>query len=101
MPVLLIESNNRVIRVREEEDGCVFFFDNLYVEGDMLTYKILQLISEGQTIGEVVETLLQRYDIDRETVLNDLIQMFKKFEPCGIFQEFVAELITLKEAAAS
>jgi hypothetical protein len=87
--LIVLRQNNRTLRVRKEDFGCVIFdSDNIYVEGNETVYEILRQISMGKQYDEIVTYICSEYGMHREMVESDIREFFSDANMLGWFTDY-------------
>lgn len=55
------------------QDGIIFFMNS--ISKDFLKY-----CNEHRSINEIVEILLEEYDIDKDTLIDDIIELIREMQ---------------------
>ena len=68
--------------VRDVSDGAILLHlkDGIYFGLDPVGFDIWKLLSEGHSCDAVAELLLSEYDIEREQLIGDVIELVQELE---------------------
>ena len=73
-------SSNQVSSKLGEEAVVLNFENGVYYGLNEVSARIMELISESPTVGEIHQTLLKEYEVDAETCRKDLIDLLQQLE---------------------
>ncbi len=91
MRLFSVKTGDRILRVRKEEFGCAILDRDTYVEGNETVYKVLEYLSQGKTLEEVIRALAQEEQVPVEEVREDVLSLMKMFNEMGWFCELTGE----------
>lgn len=85
MKVFEIETNGHLLRIRKERFGCAIFSGNTQIDGNEITFQVLQILFEVKDINKLIERLAKEFQVDRAELIADLKDLFAVFQPLGWF----------------
>lgn len=83
---MCIVDKGHTYRIRKEETGCSIFGPGVFVEGDDILYDILRTIYENG-IEKDYKDLQIMYDVEKDILKRDLLELAESFKAQGIFLE--------------
>ena len=77
MEMFCIEDNDKVYRVRKEEEGCSIFGVGCFMEGDDITYNIIKAFGQNG-VEKGYKMIKDEYQVEEEVLKGDLLEMFNE-----------------------
>lgn len=88
MAILTFKSNNIIVRVREEDFGCIVFSGDFYAEGNKSVFQIFSMVQQGLKKTEIVRCLAKEYSLPEYFIAEDLEKFLNTLAPFGLLQDF-------------
>ncbi|MFW5972914.1 MAG: PqqD family peptide modification chaperone [Bacteroidota bacterium] len=79
-------SSNQVSSSLGDEAVVLNFENGVYYGLNPVSARIMELLSEPRSVGDILDTLLEEYEVERERCRADLVALLEKLEAHNLIE---------------